>query len=260
MMDIRSHNRAAWDRHVDRQDTPWTKPVGPDVIAAARSGKFSVLLTQTKPVPLHWFPAFQGLDLLCLAGGGGQQGPVFAALGANVTVYDNSPRQLEQDRLVAEREGLANLRTVHGDAADLSAFADGSFDLVFNPVSTVFMADVRPVWCESFRVLRPGGTLLAGMMNPIFYIFDIEKHDQDGSLDVRYAIPFSDLESLSEEKKREYIEQGIPFEFGHSLTDLLAGQTDAGFHIIDLYEDVMPDFRLSNYHPVYIATRSLKPV
>jgi len=259
MMDIRSHNRAAWDRHVDRQDTPWTKPVGPDVIAAARAGEFSVLLTQTKPVPRHWFPAFAGLDLLCLAGGGGQQGPVFAALGATVTVYDNSPRQLAQDRLVAEREGLANLRTVEGDAADLSAFADGSFDLVFNPVSTVFMADVRPVWREAFRVLRPGGTLLAGMMNPIFYIFDIEKHERDGVLEVRYAIPFSDLESLGEEKKKELRERGIPFEFGHSLTDLLAGQTDAGFHIIDFYEDVMPEFRLSKYHPVYIATRAFKP-
>jgi SAM-dependent methyltransferase len=166
---------------------------------------------------------------------------------------------LAQDRLVAEREGLANLRTVEGDAADLSMFADESFDLIFNPVSTVFMADVRPVWQEAFRVLRPGGTLLAGVMNPIFYIFDIEKHDRDGLLEVRYAIPFSDLESMGEEKKRELLERGIPLEFGHSLTDLLAGQTAAGFHIIDLYEDVMPEFRLSAYHPVYIATRALKP-
>jgi len=257
-MDIRNHNREAWNKHVDRQDSPWTKPVGPKVIAAARSGELSVLLTETKPVPPHWFPSFQGLDLLCLAGGGGQQGPVFAALGASVTVYDNSPRQLAQDRLVAEREDLASLRTVEGDAADLSVFVNESFDLVFNPVSTVFMADVRPVWREAFRVLRPGGTLLAGMMNPIFYTFDIEKHDQDGSLEVSYAIPYSDLESLSEAKKREYIEQDIPLEFGHSLTDLLAGQTDAGFHIIDFYEDVMPDFRLSDYHPIYIATRALK--
>jgi len=30
----------------------------------------------------------------CLASGGGQQGPVLAAAGAHVTVFDNSPRQL----------------------------------------------------------------------------------------------------------------------------------------------------------------------
>ena len=65
--------------------------------------------------------------------------------------------------------------------------------------------------------------------------------------------------SLGKVKKQEYIEHGIPFEFGHSLTDLLAGQTAAGFHIIDFYEDVMPKYRLSAYHPVYIATRALKP-
>lgn len=29
-----------------------------------------------------------------------------------------------------------------------------------------------PVWTECFRVLRPGGVLLAGFMNPLFYLFD----------------------------------------------------------------------------------------
>ena len=258
-MDIRAHNRQGWDRHVELSDTPWTKPVGPEVIAAARRGEFAVVLTETKPVPRGWFPDFKGLDLLCLASGGGQQGPVFAARGANVTVYDNSPRQLGQDRLVAEREGLANLRTVEGDAADLSVFPDASFDMVFNPVSTVFMPDVRPVWREAFRVLRPGGSLLAGLMNPVFYIFDVQKHEREGVLEVRYAIPYSDLESLQGEERERYLASGCPLEFGHSLTDLLAGQTEAGFHIVDLYEDIMPDFRLSQYHPLFIATRSVKP-
>ena len=71
-------------------------------------------------------------DVLCLASGGGQQGPILAAAGANVTVFDNSPAQLRQDELVARREGLS-IRTVQGDMRDLSAFADGSFDLIFHP-------------------------------------------------------------------------------------------------------------------------------
>lgn len=255
-MDIRAYNAKAWDREVQNQNR-WTQPVGPEVIACARHGEFTVLLTEQKPVPRSWFPPLLGLDVLCLASGGGQQAPILAAAGANVTVFDNSPRQLEQDRLVAEREGLA-LRLVEGDAADLNAFPDESFDLVFNPVSTVFMPNVRPVWQEAFRVLRHGGYLLAGMMNPVHYIFDLYKADE-GLLEVRHSIPYSDLTSPSEAERQEYLEQGLPLEFGHSLTDLLGGQCAAGFHIIDLYEDTMRESPLGQYHPNYIATRALKP-
>ena len=102
---VRDYNRYAWDRQVDLKNK-FTLPVSSEEIASARKGDFSVLLTETKSVPPDWFPPFQGLDLLGLACGGGQQGPVFAALGARVTIFDNSPAQLEQDRMVARREGL----------------------------------------------------------------------------------------------------------------------------------------------------------
>jgi ubiquinone/menaquinone biosynthesis C-methylase UbiE len=49
--------------------------------------------------------------------------------------------------------------------ADLSAFDDDSFALVYNQPSTLFVPDVAPVWRECYRVLRPGGVLLAGFMN-----------------------------------------------------------------------------------------------
>jgi ubiquinone/menaquinone biosynthesis C-methylase UbiE len=257
-MDIRKYNQTAWDKQVDSNENPWTKPVSPEVVARARTGDFEILLTETKPVPLNWFPKLQGLDILCLASGGGQQGPILAATGANVTVFDNSPRQLEQDRLVAEREGL-DIRLVEGDAADLSLFSNESFDVVFNPCSTVFMKDVRPVWREAFRVLRRGGFLMTGVMNPLFYIFDLPKLDV-GILEVKNSIPYSDLDSLSQEEFEEQIlKEGIPVEFGHSLTDLLGGQCAVGFQIVDLYEDTRKDSVLSKYHPSYIATRALKP-
>ena len=151
-MDVRRYNREAWDREVERGNK-WTVPVGGDVIEAARRGRWEVVLTETKPVPMAWFPDLEGADVLCLASGGGQQAPVLAAAGANVTVLDNSPRQLEQDLFVAERDSLA-LKTVEGDMADLLVFPDESFDLVFHPVSNLFVPEVRPVWAESFRVAR----------------------------------------------------------------------------------------------------------
>jgi SAM-dependent methyltransferase len=255
-MDVRSYNREAWNREVEGGDNRWTQPVSHEVMEKAKRGEFSILLTENIPVPHRWFPPLRGADVLCLASGGGQQGPIFAALGAKTTVFDNSPSQLKQDQLVAEREALS-LKTVEDDAADLSMFADESFDLIFNPVSTVFMPDVRVVWQECARVLRPGGILMTGSMNPVHYIFDLFKADE-GILEVAYSIPYSDLTSLSEEDRQEYLSKGLPVEFGHSLTDLLGGQCAAGLVITDLYEDYMLDSPVHNYHPSYIATRAVK--
>ena len=132
-----------------------------------------------------------------------------------MTVFDNSPQQLAQDRYVARREGL-NLATVEGDMRDLSAFADASFDLIVHPVSNVFVPDVHPVWREAYRVLRPGGTLLAGFCNPVMYLFDQELADQ-GILQVRHKLPYSDLTSLSDEERAVYVDEQQPLEFGHLL-------------------------------------------
>src|SRR5690242_15201963 len=84
-LNIRAYNSAAWDKLVE-QGNMWTQPVSPEVIANARRGEWSVLLTEQIPVPRDWFPELRGTDVLCLASGGGQQGPIFAAAGANVTV------------------------------------------------------------------------------------------------------------------------------------------------------------------------------
>jgi SAM-dependent methyltransferase len=200
----------------------------------------------------------KGIDILCLASGGGQQGPVFAAAGANVTVLDNSPEQLERDRQVAEREALT-LNLIEGDMADLSIFQDGQFDLIFHPVSNVFVPDVRPVWQEAFRVLRPSGSLLAGFINPVHYLFDFDLMDEKAELKAAYSIPYSDLESLPAEKKAEYLEKGYPLEFGHTLDDQIGGQLEVGFLISGFYEDIDPTSLIGKYISSFIATKALKP-
>ncbi len=257
-MDIRAYNREAWNRQV-AQGNPWTVPVTPEVIAAARQGAWSIVLTETKPVPRAWFPAsLRGLDVLCLASGGGQQGPILAAAGANVTVLDNSPAQLARDRDVARRDNL-RLRTVEGDMRDLSSFADASFDLIVHPVSNVFVPDVRPVWREAFRVLRPGGELLAGFMNPYEYVFDREQLERTGEAIARFSLPYSDLESLSTEERLRMFGPDAPLEWSHTLEDQIGGQLEAGFVLVGLYEDHRHDDPIARFMPSYIATRALKP-
>jgi SAM-dependent methyltransferase len=255
-MNIRQYNREAWDKEVERGNE-WTVPVSAEVIAEARQGRWEVLLTETKPVPREWFPDLRGLEVLCLASGGGQQAPVLAAAGAKVTVLDNSPKQLEQDRKVAERESL-DLITVEGDMADLSGFNDESFDLIFHPCSNLFVRDVCPIWKEAFRVLGRKGVLLAGFLNPVIFIFDGQLAEQ-GILQVRHKLPYSDVESLTEDERLRFIERGEPLEFGHTLEDQLGGQTDAGFAITGFYEDHHRTHTVAKYTPTYIATRAIKP-
>ena len=254
-MDIRAYNRNAWNKYVDTGESEWTKPVSPEVIARARRGDFSILLTEQKPVPREWFPPLNGLDTLCLASGGGQQGPVLAAAGANVTVFDNSPRQLDQDRFVAEREGLTNLITVEGDMRDLSVFADESFDFIFHPVSNLFINEILPVWHEAFRVLRHGGTMLAGFLNPVLFIFDFEKAEQ-GIMEAKFKLPYADSDYPEIAKK--LMDAGDALEHSHTLTEQLGGQMNAGFHLIGMYEDFQRYTAVSDYTPTYIATRALK--
>ena len=250
-----AYNRAAWDREVE-SGNEWTRPAGPEVIARARAGDWSVVLIGYQPVPRDWFPAdLAGAAVLCLASGGGQQGPVLSAAGAAVTVFDNSPAQLGRDQEVAAREGLA-IATVLGDMRDLSSLADASFDVVFNPVSNVFCPDLAPVWREAFRVLRPGGTLLTGFLNPDIFIFDLAALDA-GEFVVRHRIPYSTLDLPDAERRRACADG--PIEYSHSLTEQIGGQLAAGFTLTHLVEAPHHAEATARYMPGYIATRGIRP-
>ena len=236
------------------------QPVDSATIDRARKGYWAVILTPTRNVPADWFGEVVDRDLLCLASGGGQQAPILAAAGARVTSFDNSPEQLAKDRLVAEREGLM-LSIEQGDMADLSCFADGSFDLIFHPVSNVFCFDILPVWRECFRVLRPGGRLLSGFMNPDFYLFDHDDVEQGGPMQVRFELPFADIDHMSEMQIQQRVSAGQAMEFSHSLDAQIGGQLAAGFHIAGFYEDRWSDTAtpLNHYMPTSMATLAIKP-
>ncbi len=256
-MDVRAYNRSAWNRQVGAGNE-WTRPVSSVEIARARAGDWQVVLTPLAPVPRDWFPELTGLRILGLASAGGQQCPLFAAAGARVTVIDNSPAQLDQDRMVAERDGL-DIECIEGDMADLAGLADDSFDLIFHPVSNCFVEDILPVWREAYRVLRPGGVLLAGVGNPVIYIFDYPA-TQRGELVVRHSLPYSDLTSLDDDERQAFIDAGEPLSFGHTLGDQIGGQLAAGFVMTGFYEDYWSDSEpLSKYMPTFIATRAVKP-
>jgi SAM-dependent methyltransferase len=262
VVDARAHNRAAWDRQV-ADGNMWTRPVGREQIEAARRGELPVVLVGLTITDRSWFPeSLRGLDLLCLASGGGQQGPIFAAHGASVTVFDNSPAQLSRDREVSDAYDLG-IRTVLGDMAHLDEFDDESFDLVFHPVSNVFAQAVPPVWREVARVLRPGGRLLAGFMNPAVFLFDWDHWEGTGERTVQHRLPYSDLEVRSPEALAAMRERGEPLEFGHTLEQQIGGQLQAGLQLVGLQEEPRSEAEqpgpLAGYAAEYIATCAVKP-
>ncbi|MEO0479005.1 MAG: class I SAM-dependent methyltransferase [Planctomycetota bacterium] len=247
-------NRTAWDRQVDRGNR-WTVPVDDEAVERARAGDWSIVLTPAKPVPRSWFPtSLEGVEILALASGGGQQATVLAAAGANVTLLDNSPRQIEQDRKLCERHGL-EIRAEQGDMRDLSRFEQGQFDLCVHPSSNTFVPDPEPVWNEAARVLRPGSVLMSGFLQPAFWIFDEDKALK-GELVVRHSIPYADEEALTPEELKKLRDEDEPLCFGHSFDSLLGGQCRAGFVIEDMFEDEMDERPLDRHLPSMMATKS----
>lgn len=257
-MNVVAHNRQAWNLQVQKGN-PWTIPVSADAIARARNGNWQIILTPNMPVPRNWYPPIVGCRVLCLASGGGQQGPILAAAGAIVTVFDNSSAQLDRDRVLSDQHHLG-ITTVQGDMADLSVFPDSSFDLIVHPVSNVFAPAIRPVWREAARVMRRGGILMAGFNNPVLYLFDCAAAER-GELNVCHKLPYSDLHSLPPEKRDDLIRRMVPLEFSHTLQDQIGGQCDAGLAITSLFEDYdspsSPN-ALNQFMPMYIATRAVK--
>jgi SAM-dependent methyltransferase len=225
-------NQEGWDRRVDEGDV-WTRPVSPEETRRARQGDWSVVLTPNTPVPRDWF--------------------------GEVVVFDASARQLGQDQAVARRDGLA-IATQQGFMHDLSVFAGERFDIVFHPVSNSFAPEIEPVWRECFRVLRRGGVLLAGFMNPIVYIFDADAQDR-GELVVRFSLPYSDVADLPPDELRRVVARDHTVEFSHTLDAQIGGQLRAGLVLTHLFEDKdcgSPDTGRSRFFPTCLATRALK--
>ena len=159
--EVGEHNRLMWERLAEA-GIPYTRPVGRPPRDARGKRRFLDQLTRGR---------LRGIDLedkrvLSLAGGGGWDAVVFAELGAKTTLFDISKRQLATVRALARERGT-KLRFVQGDMRDLSAFAEGEFDLVNHHHSMVFVPDAKRVIGEVARVLAPGGTYVFSTMHPV---------------------------------------------------------------------------------------------
>jgi len=188
--------------------------------------------------PRSLLKGVQGKDVLCLASGGGQQSVVFGLLGAQVTVFDLSEGQLRGDRTAAQHYGY-EVKTVKGDACDLSCFADASFDLVYQAPSMGWIPEVRAVYREVYRVLRSGGIYRVAIGNPAVHLVE-----WDGT-GYRIVGRYKGGPVLRNAAGVENLEEGEPTgDHRHLFRDTLGGLPEAGFVIREVGEDSRP-FRKS---------------
>ena len=255
--DPASFNRRVWD-NIAAAGNRWFKATTTEEIRAAARDEWTLKVTPTMNVPREWFGDLCQQRVLCLAGGGGQQAPLMAAAGAHVTVVDNSERQLERDRQIADEHQLP-LSCVQADMRDLSPFGDQTFDLIFNPTSVCYVEAVTVIWQECYRCLKPGGRLISGLINPLHYLFDPIARDKN-ELIVRHQIPYSDLQ-LSDEEQSRILGETRPIEYGHPLGDLLGGLLAAGLELTGFYTDRWgDDDRLSDHIDVFVAVCCRRPI
>ncbi len=228
----------------------WGVPISHETFLKAKSGEWDVVLTPTRPVPKEWFPPLSGCRVLGLACGGGQQMPVFAARGAICIVLDYSQKQIDSEIAVAAREGYS-IETVRADMTKPLPFADGTFDMIFHPVSNCYIEDVIPVWRECYRILKKGGRLLSGLDNG--FNFTVDESEEK----IVNALPYNPLKepSLMEELLRT--DSGV--QFSHTLDEQIRGQIQSGFTIRDLYEDTNGSGFLHEHRiPTFWATLAVK--
>lgn len=230
----------------------WGRPIDHDVFVRAANGDWQVLLTPLRSVPREWFGEMRGKRVLGLASGGGQQMPVFAALGAGCTVLDYSPAQLNAERLVAQREGY-EIAIVRADMTQPLPFEDASFDIIFHPVSNCYIRDVKSVWRECFRILKKGGRLLSGLDTGLNFLFD----EEDETRLVR-PLPFDPL--VDEELYHLSVASDWGIQFSHTVEEQIGGQIEAGFLLRDIYHDLNGEGKLRELNvPTFFATLAEKP-
>lgn len=144
--------------------------------------------------------------------------------------------------------------------SNIYEFADESFDLIFHPISNVFVPNIKAVWSECYRILKTDRDLLAGFMNPSFFLFDHDEAEKSGELTVKRKLPFSEPYDLDSSHRTQWEANKTPAQFSHSLENQTGGQIAAGFAIIGFYEDSWTDEAtlLNRFSPTSVATHARK--
>ena len=225
-MAFQDRNRAAWN-HLADTGSQFAK------VATDEELREPLRTLDTR----GWLPhSVKGLNVLCLAGGGGWQSILYAVAGANVTVVDLSPQMLALDRREAERRRV-NVRIVETSMDDLSPLEEASFDLIHQPVSTCYVPDIGRVYREIARVAKDDAIYISQHKQPTS--LQVVRRDQRD----HYVIGFEyycEGKPLPPTADTSYREDGT-VEYLHRLDQIIGELCRSGFVIEDLREPYRGD-------------------
>jgi len=108
----------------------------------------------------------KGMKVLDVGCGDGTTAIPEGKLGADVTGVDISAPLVAAANRRAQELGLNNVRVQEGDACDLAALSDKSFDLVVSMFGAMFAPRPMDVAKSLVRVTRPGGRIVMGNWIP----------------------------------------------------------------------------------------------
>ncbi len=224
-MRYRDQNRRAWDR-LAADNSQFTRVATDEECAQP-------LLTLDSR---GWLPgSVRGLDVLCLASGGGWQSILYASAGANVTVVDLSPGMLRLDEREANKRRLS-LRTIEASMDDLCEFSDESFDIVHQPVSTCYVPRITDTYREVARVLRNDGLYISQHKQPT----SLQITDRDRKHQYILGVEYYQTDPLPPTSDTSYRENGAS-EYLHRWEQLVGELCRAGFVLEDLVEPSRAD-------------------
>lgn len=248
-------NRKAWDAEVERGNQ-WSRIVDAKTIEKAREGMIETWITPHSLIPSSWIGEIKGKKVLLLASAGGQQTPVLAAAGAEVTSMDISEKMIGQDKTALERYGL-EARLIVGDMRRLDMFDEESFDLVLSPHSINFISNPEVLFRQVHRVLKKRGSFLFGSANPVLYLFDEKKMQK--KLKIKYTLPFSDEKSKSRKEVERMKKEKDTFEYSHTLGILISSCLEAGFLLQGFYSDSSNEELVDSFiHDSFLAFNYLR--
>jgi SAM-dependent methyltransferase len=260
---VAEHNRRMWERLAEVA-IPYTRPRGRPPGTRAGMRRFMDPRGRLRGVRL------EGARVLALAAGGGWDAVIFAKLGAAVTLFDISRRQLRTVRDLAAKRRV-RVRFVEGNMKDLSRFDDGAFDVIWHCHSLVFVDDAARVLREVGRVLAAGGTYLLSTMHPttlrLYGTFDGHGWRPRTSYFEDRPMPYPDERDVTWEFGRTKV-VAPTLEFGHRFETIVNGIVAGGMIVDGLWEfsPDPPDPRaapgsddhLESLFPAFIEVRARK--
>jgi SAM-dependent methyltransferase len=225
MDNYKTVSRGAW-AYLAKHGCDSCQPYGPEHFGAARAWLDS----------RKWLPWKRIRSVLCLACGGGQQAPLFASLGCEVTLADISPDQLAVDREAAKQHGF-KIHCVEADMLQLTELYGREFDLVYQAVSACYVPDVRRLYAEVNRVTKPGGYYFVQHWNPV-HVQLAANRTWDGTAYrvMRPQTPGKPIRARLAGDENNGAAKVDCWHYIHPLKHLIGGLCDAGFYILRFAE------------------------